>query len=79
LARLLKAFWVALMTATDWTDVLRSIAVHERPVNRVCLRAAADEIERLRALIVAVADAELGDSEQVWSEALTALFAAVDR
>ena len=39
---------------------------------------AADEIERLRALIIAVAEAEQGDSEAVWNAALTELLAEVE-
>jgi hypothetical protein len=35
------------------------------------------ELQQLRDLIAAVADAEQGNSEQAWSDALTALFAAV--
>ena len=37
------------------------------------------ELQQLRDLIAAVADAEQGNSEQAWSDALTALFAAVGR
>ena len=40
---------------------------------------AADEIDRLRALVNELADAEQGDSEQAWSDALTALYQAVGR
>jgi hypothetical protein len=37
------------------------------------------ELQQLRDLIAAVADAEQGNSEQAWSDALTALFAVVGR
>jgi hypothetical protein len=37
------------------------------------------QLQQLRDLIAAVADAEQGNSEQAWSDALTALFAAVEQ
>ena len=74
MAWLLTEVRVAVMTLSN-EQLYNSLS----GVRDTVQRQKAEKYERLRALVVAGADAEQGNSVQAWSDALTALFAAVGR
>lgn len=78
MARMLTKVRMAVMGDDIVGRLRRAESLTRGPLYSLAIEAL-QEIELLRSLVNELADAEQGDSEQAWSNALTALYQAVGR